>query len=201
MTVGARRSRVVAVVVVILVIGVSALFAQLPIPVQGQRGEQGGNRRRGRGRGPGARAAAGSASVVSRRSRRPSPRSPGRARFYETLMELKPGDDLAHFKLRDEGILRIGHRERPALQDAHRHSEAGRQRQVQRTGSRRVDASERQPLDVPLHPHVLDDRRPHRSRNSDERRRRVSPNSIRIATRICRSATGRRARSSRRLER
>ena len=47
--------------------------------------------------------------------------------IFESLMELKPGDDMAHFKYQAHGIFRLRHSQRPALHHAHRHSPAGRQ--------------------------------------------------------------------------
>jgi hypothetical protein len=80
--------------------GVMRVLGQLPIPVQGQRGAQG----------PGSAGTAGAARAggdSNRRSLDPPPvvsavatastEITGPGKFYETLMELKPGDDLAHF--------------------------------------------------------------------------------------------------------
>ena len=192
---------------VAILVNVRATVGQLPIPLQGQRGAEtpAGPARPTRPAWPGsARAAAG-----TRRIRRPSclpiatasTEVTGPGRFFETLMELKPGDDLAHFKYVTKEYFVSGKAERPALQDADCHSQACRRRQVQWIRPRRVDASERQPLDVPLHPHLLDDRRSHRPGNIDERHAGIHGIQSRNATRICPSATARPTRSSRRWER
>ena len=83
--------------------------------------------------------------------------------------------------VRSEGILRLRNRQRPAVQDPHRRPPAGRQRQVQRHRPRRVDASERQCLDVPLHPSLLDDVGPRRARHPDQHAsavRRIQPGAL-----------------------
>jgi hypothetical protein len=83
--------------------GIAAL-GQLPIPVQGQRGGQGqpppqapgqpGQRGGGRGQPPAP--VADPPPVVSAVATA-TPEITGPGKFFETLMELKPGDDLAHF--------------------------------------------------------------------------------------------------------
>jgi Alpha/beta hydrolase domain len=96
----APRSRLtltITIAALALVVSVRTTFAQLPIPVQGQRGSEPAQQGQ-RGRGP--------------RGQQEQPRDPspvvapvatasaevvGPGKFYETLMELKPGDDLAHF--------------------------------------------------------------------------------------------------------
>jgi hypothetical protein len=82
--------------IAIILLGVITVSEQLPIPVQGQRGTRGGQ-----GGPQGGRGAAGPAPdptpVVSAVATA-SAEITGPGRFYETLMELKPGDDLAHFK-------------------------------------------------------------------------------------------------------
>jgi len=97
MTVGTRPTVVVALVVVAMSLSAIALFAQLPIPVQGQRGEQPQGQGRGRGRGQEPAQAPDPPPVVSPIATA-TPEITGPGRFYETLMELKPGDDLAHFR-------------------------------------------------------------------------------------------------------
>src|SRR5262249_46391766 len=73
------------------------LGAQLPIPVQGQRADQPpAGRGGGRGRGQEPPQTPDPPPVVSTvESAKSEITGPGK--FYETLMELKPGDDLAHF--------------------------------------------------------------------------------------------------------
>ena len=55
-----------------------------------------------------------------------------------------------------EGILRLRHRQRPAVQDAHRRSQADEQLGVQRAGARRVDARQRLVAHVRVHVDVHD---------------------------------------------
>ena len=91
--------RWVLTAVFVMGLGITVL-AQLPIPVQGQRGGgqgQGQQGQRGQ-RGGGAPAAAAPAAppVVSPIAT-VSAEITGPGKFYETLMELKPTDDLAHF--------------------------------------------------------------------------------------------------------
>jgi hypothetical protein len=80
------------------VAGAATLFAQLPIPVQGQTPQipGQGQGRGGRGRGGEAQQAPDPPPVVSAIAAA-TPEITGPGKFYETLMELKPGDDLAHF--------------------------------------------------------------------------------------------------------
>ena len=79
-----------------------AVFGQLPIPVQGQRGAEprqgqpGQRGQRGGGRGQQPAQAPDPPPVVSAIATA-STEITGPGKFYETLMELKPGDDLAHF--------------------------------------------------------------------------------------------------------
>jgi hypothetical protein len=97
-----RLAVTMALFILALAIRITTTLGQLPIPVQGQRGpqaqDQGQRGQRGQGQ----------------RGQQPAPpQDPppsiseiatasteitGPGRFYETLMELKPGDDLAHFK-------------------------------------------------------------------------------------------------------
>src|SRR5712671_4456386 len=86
--------------VVITASAVTAL-GQLPIPTQGQRGQTPppgqGQQGRGRaGRGGDAPQAPDPPPVVSALAMA-TPEVTGPGKFYETLMELKAGDDLAHF--------------------------------------------------------------------------------------------------------
>jgi hypothetical protein len=85
------------------VAGAATLFAQLPIPVQGQRGQAPEPGQQGQGPGRGGRGGRGAdvyapdpPPVVSALATA-TPEITGPGKFYETLMELKPGDDLAHF--------------------------------------------------------------------------------------------------------
>jgi hypothetical protein len=78
-----------------LLAGASAtVFAQLPIPVQGQRGgAQGQQAPQGQRGQRGAQPATPVVSPIAMVSQEIT----GPGKFYETLMELKPADDLAHF--------------------------------------------------------------------------------------------------------
>src|ERR1051326_1022791 len=84
------------------VAGAATLFAQSPIPVQGQRGQAPAP---GQGQGPGRGGRGGRGGDVYAPDPPPvvsplataTPEITGPGKFYETLMELKPGDDLAHF--------------------------------------------------------------------------------------------------------
>jgi hypothetical protein len=89
------NARVVAFAMIVAT--AAPLNAQLPIPVQGQRGEQApGQRGGGRGRGQEPQQASDPPPVVSPIATA-TPEITGPGKFYETLMELKPGDDLARF--------------------------------------------------------------------------------------------------------
>jgi hypothetical protein len=94
------KIRVMTLVVLIMAIAIATASGQLPIPTQGQRGGQG---QRGQG-GQGGQ---------GQRGQQPAQQDPppvvsalasvsveitGPGRFFETLMELKLGDDLTHFK-------------------------------------------------------------------------------------------------------
>src|SRR5215813_2633751 len=100
MTVVTRSTTIVAVGGVMLLAGAITLTAQLPIPVQGQRGQpaapQAPGQGRGRGRGQEPAQVPDPPPVVSAIAAATAEIT-GPGRFYETLMELKPGDDLAHF--------------------------------------------------------------------------------------------------------
>ncbi len=86
-----------------IVVAASAVtvLGQLPIPTQGQRGAPPAPGQQGRGRGPGGRG--GETPQVPDPPPVVSPLAvataeiTGPGKFYETLMELKAGDDLAHF--------------------------------------------------------------------------------------------------------
>jgi len=84
-------------VLTLLAFAVVPLGAQLPIPVQGRsEAPPAGQRGGGRGRGQEPPAAPDPPPVVSAiATASPEITAPGK--FYETLMALKPGDDLAHF--------------------------------------------------------------------------------------------------------
>ena len=84
---------------VAVALSVFTTLGQLPIPVQGQRGGQAqGQRGGGQGRGQQQPAAPQDPPPVVSAIATASPEVTGPGKFYETLMELKPGDDLAHFK-------------------------------------------------------------------------------------------------------
>jgi hypothetical protein len=99
----------VVLIFVVVLLNVSALLGQLPIPTQGgaqgggQRGggggaqQQGGQGQRGQ-RGGQQQAAAPAVTPVVSPIATASPEVTGPGKFYETLMELKPTDDLAYFK-------------------------------------------------------------------------------------------------------
>src|SRR4029453_6522658 len=82
-----------------LLIGAGAtILAQLPIPVQGQRGGgQGQQAPQGQRGQRGGQAAAPAAPPVVSPIATVSPEITGPGKFFETLMELKPTDDLPHF--------------------------------------------------------------------------------------------------------
>ena len=98
-----RTHRLILIAVIAAVsvaFSIMTTLGQLPIPVQGQRGGQGeGQRgqRGGQGRGQQPAQPQDPPPVVSPIATA-SPEVTGPGKFYETLMELKPGDDLAHFK-------------------------------------------------------------------------------------------------------
>jgi hypothetical protein len=81
------------VIIAITAISAPTLFAQLPIPVPGgQRGGQGQRGQRGAASSP-----APVAPMVVAALATASGEVTGPGKFFETLMELKPADDLAHF--------------------------------------------------------------------------------------------------------
>jgi hypothetical protein len=161
------------VVLLVAVVSVSTLAAQTAIPTREGRGAQagqGGQGRRGGGAGPEinlpATPVATPLPTISAEITGPGP-------IFESLMELKPGDDMAHFKYEAHEYFVSGTANgqpyttrmvvrRPA--DAAKFSGL-------RAG--RVDASERQRVDVPFHAHLLDGDGPHRSRHPHEHERAV----------------------------
>jgi hypothetical protein len=103
MTVKNRLTLQAAIAAVVLTISVLTVRGQLPIPAQGQRGGQGqgqqGQRGAGQGQGQrgGAQAATPPAPQVVSPIAAASAEITGPGKFYETLMELKPTDNLARF--------------------------------------------------------------------------------------------------------
>lgn len=101
MTGGYRAGAAAGLVGVLVTVSAAALLGgQLPIPVQGQRGgqapaPQGPGQGRGRGRGQEPAQVPDPPPVVSPIATA-TPEITGPGKFYETLMDLKPGDDLAH---------------------------------------------------------------------------------------------------------
>ena len=93
MTIESRRMLTAALVTAAIAVGGITVLGQLPIPVQGQTGQQAGQ---GRGRGQQSDAPPDPPPVVSAIASASSEVT-GPGKFFETLMELKPGDDLAHF--------------------------------------------------------------------------------------------------------
>jgi hypothetical protein len=83
-------------VLALLVVGAVSINAQLPIPVQGRADQPPAGRGGGRGRGQEPPQAPDPPPVVSAIASG-TPEITGPGKFYETLMTLKPGDDLAHF--------------------------------------------------------------------------------------------------------
>src|SRR4030095_7762992 len=95
-----RFARTIAIAILVVALSMTVASGQLPIPVQGQRGggqgQQGGQGQRGQ-RG-GTQAAAPAVTPVVSPLATVSAEIIGPGKFYETLMELKPTDDLAYFK-------------------------------------------------------------------------------------------------------
>ena len=91
------RSRCTAAIAFVAVTTISAVtvLGQLPIPVQGQPPQAPQPGQRGRGQQP---APVPDPPPVVSPIATASPEVTGPGKFFETLMELKPGDDLAHFK-------------------------------------------------------------------------------------------------------
>ncbi|HSU87339.1 MAG TPA: alpha/beta hydrolase domain-containing protein, partial [Terriglobia bacterium] len=81
---------------IVAAIGVITLFAQLPIPAPGQNDGQRGQRGGQRGGAPATPATPPRPMVVAPLAT-VSPEVTGPGKFFETLMTLKPADDLAHF--------------------------------------------------------------------------------------------------------
>jgi hypothetical protein len=90
-----KPSATAALVAVIVAISAITVLGQLPIPVQGQPGAQ-GQGQRGRGRGQEPAPVPDPPPVVSAIAAA-STEITGPGKFFETLMALKPADDLAHF--------------------------------------------------------------------------------------------------------
>lgn len=86
-------------VAVVVVAGAVSISGQLPIPVQGQPAAPGQGQGQGRGRGGrgGEAPQAPDPPPVVSALATATPEVTGPGKFYETLMELKPDDDLAHF--------------------------------------------------------------------------------------------------------
>ena len=89
----------------LVAVGIVALSAQTPIPTQGGRGQSGGQgagRQGGQGGGQGRGAAPQPSNLPAAPVAAPlaaiSTEVTGPGQMFESLMELKPGDDLAHFK-------------------------------------------------------------------------------------------------------
>ncbi len=93
-----RWTQRIALAAVAVALGVMTVLGQLPIPLQGQRGGQGQRGQGGQGqRGQQPAQPQDPPPVVSAIAN-VSAEITGPGKFFETLMELKPGDDLAHFK-------------------------------------------------------------------------------------------------------
>src|SRR5229473_3191653 len=90
-----KQSATFALVTAVVTIGAITVFGQLPIPVQGQPGGP-GQGQRGRGRGQEPAPAPDPPPVVSAIATA-STEITGPGKFFETLMALKPSDDLTHF--------------------------------------------------------------------------------------------------------
>jgi len=97
MTLRNRRTAPLACVAVIATVAAATVLGQLPIPVQGQPPQAPPPGQRGGGRGQQLAPAPDPPPVVSAVATA-SPEITGPGKFFETLMELKSGDDLAHFK-------------------------------------------------------------------------------------------------------
>src|SRR5262245_17641347 len=97
-----RRALTVAIVAAAVSASVRTTLGQLPIPVQGQRGSEapaqpGQQGQRGRGQ-RGQQVQVPDPPPIVSPVAAASPEITGPGKFFETLMELKPGDDVAHFK-------------------------------------------------------------------------------------------------------
>src|SRR5262245_39717149 len=96
-----RTNQLILIIIIVMAavaLSVMTTLGQLPIPVQGERGAQGEGQRgqRGQGRGQQPAPPQDPPPVVSPVASA-SAEITGPGKFFETLMELKPGDDLAHF--------------------------------------------------------------------------------------------------------
>ena len=161
------------VVLLVSILSFATVLAQTAIPTREGRGGQagqGGQGRRGGGPGPEinlpATPVAAPLPTISAEITGPGP-------IFESLMELKPGDDMAHFKYEAHEYFVSGtangqpYTTRIVIR---RPADAAT---VQRSRARRVDASERQCLDVSLHARLLDDDGTRRPRHPDEHERPV----------------------------
>src|SRR5215471_3494132 len=88
--------RAIAVVGIFVAASAVTVLGQLPIPIQGQQPAQ-GQQGRGRGGRGGEQPQAPDPPPVAAAVATATPEITGPGKFYETLMELKVGDDLAHF--------------------------------------------------------------------------------------------------------
>jgi len=98
MTRGNRWTAPLACVAVIATVAGVTVLGQLPIPVQGQPPQAPPPGQRGGGRGQQPPAPAPDPPPVVAAVATASAEVTGPGKFFETLMELKAGDDLAHFK-------------------------------------------------------------------------------------------------------
>ncbi len=112
------------------------LSAQTAIPTREGRGGQAGQAGQGRrGGGPGpelnlpAAPVAAPLPTISAEITGPGP-------IFESLMELKPGDDMAHFKYEAHEYFVSGTANGQPVHDTHRGAQTGRRREVQRTRAR-----------------------------------------------------------------
>ena len=125
-----------------------------------------------------------------------------RDEMFPALMSLPAGDDLAALQVRGDGVLSSA--ARPTAQPYKTRivvrKPAGQQ-PLQRHRARRVDASERQCVDVSFHAHLHHDVRSHRRRNRDERSGAVRRIQRGALPRPAVISPGRRTRSSRRSAR
>ena len=91
-----RAIATIALGAAVMTVGAVTVLGQLPIPTQGQRGGQGQPGQPGGARGQQPAPIPDPPPVVSAVAAA-SAEITGPGKFFETLMELRPGDDLAHF--------------------------------------------------------------------------------------------------------